>query len=284
MRRLILAASIAVMASAQPAHALFGEEDWLSGQNQMLASLLAENLQHTAQLATAVSQLRMMVTTLNESASVARTAWRQVQVLRRYGLDDLRDDAVAGLYEAWPELADLARETDALVANGEAVRAGGFWTHLDHHDPAVSRRARAAFEYGYQSTIWPIAFPDAMRHVPSASPVDQRVRELYRQAGHSHRVAMQEMAWTVFARQVEGYVADAEETDRLDTRIEATSAVMAFQTMRNTSEALTLDQTKAAEAEARRARDTRDRERFGASMRETARALWSPAGAQGGGR
>lgn len=284
MRRLIILA-IAVFFPAGPAHALFGEEDWLSGQNQLLASLLAENLQQTTQLATAVANLRAMLRATNESAAVARTAWRQVQVLRRYSIADLRDDALAGLYDAWPELSDIAQETEALVANGRAVRAGAFWTHLDHHDPAVSRRARTAFEYGYQSTIWPIAFPDAMQYGPGPSPVDVKVQALYRRAGHAHRVATQQMAWSVFARQVEGYLADAEATQRLDTRIQATEAVMAFQTMRNTTEALTLAQTEAADDEARRQRDQRDRAGFVEALRSAREALWAPARTgRGGGR
>lgn len=276
MKRWMMIALLCAI-TPRPAHALFGEEDWLSGQNQLLASLLAENLQHTTQLANAVVQLRSMLSAMNESAAVARTAWRQVQIIGRYDLDDLRDDAVAGLYDAWPELEDVARESQALVANGDAMQSGGFWTHLDHHDPQVSRRARAAFEFGYQSTIWPIAFPDAMRHRPTASPVDHRVRELYRRAGHAHRQATQEMAWSVFARQVSGYLEDAEATDRLDTRIEATAAVMGYQTMRNTSEVLTLQQVQTAEDEARRARDARDRAGFAESIRETSQGLWAPA-------
>lgn len=284
MRRLMLMMTVALAAlPAGRAQAMFGVEDWLSGQNELLISLLAESLQQTAQLTTAVANLRAVLRAANESAAVARTAWRQVQVLRDYTLDDLRDDARAGLYAAWPELADVARESEALAANGRAVQAGAFWTHQDHHDPVVARRARAAFEYGYQSTLWPIAFPDAMQHGPAPSPVDAKVQELYRRAGHAHRVAHQQMAWSVFARQVEGYLADAEMTARLDTRMQATEAAMAFQTMRNTTEALTLAQAEAADGEARRQRDQRDRAGFVEAVRAARESLWAPARAGAGG-
>lgn len=277
MRRLILVIGLTTLLAPRPAEALFGEEDWLSGQNQLLFSLLAENIQHTTQLASAVMQLRGLLTTANETAALTRTAWRQVQILRRYDVDDLRRDALAGLYDAWPELRDVARETEALVANGRAVHRGRFWTHLDHHDPAVSRRARAAFEYGYQSTIWPIAFPRAVDHTPTPSPVDEKVAELYARTGHAHRVAMQQMAWSVFAQEVESYVDDAQATDRLDTRIEAMGALMQYQTMRNTTEAVNLEKTQAADAEARRTRDAEDRKAFSEGGRAQAPSLWSPA-------
>ncbi|MEQ9488561.1 MAG: hypothetical protein RIM72_06160, partial [Alphaproteobacteria bacterium] len=57
--RLIGGAILALtLAIPRPAYALFGEEDWISGQNQTLMALLWEELEHTTQLSTLIANAK----------------------------------------------------------------------------------------------------------------------------------------------------------------------------------------------------------------------------------
>lgn len=278
MRRPILAATVALtLAVPRPAHALFGEEDWLSGQNQLLAALLAQDMEQTANLVGLFANARMLLTSVNESLALTRTAYRQVQAIRNYTLQDLADDARAGLYQAYPDLEDIERESRALVANGEAIEDGTFWSHTDHHDRDVSRRAHAAFDFAYQSTIWPIAFTNAMRHAPHPSPVDLEIQNLYRRTGQRYQIAVQQMAFTVLARRVGLLLGEAEERDHLPTRIAATNAALSYQTMRNSTELLELEKARAAHEEHSRLEDRIQRRRARSDLSGIAPALWTPA-------
>ena len=261
---------------SRPAWAMFGEEAWLSGQNQIMIAMFLQDLEQTANLVGLLANLKMLLSTTNEALATARTAYRQVQIVRSYGLDDLRRDAQAGLYDAYPDLEIIDEETRALVDNGRAVRDGRFWTHLDQHDPVVSQRLHATFDYAYQSTIWPIAFPEAMRFRPQPSPVDALIQERFRRTEQAHQVAMQQMSFSVFARQVEQLTADADEQGHLPSRIQAQSALMGYQTMRNTTESLELSKIDAAEAEQTRGRDRDDRAQMADELRETAPMLFRP--------
>ena len=57
---------VVVLSVAPPAHAVFGEEDWLSGQNQLLVELLATELEELTQISTLLVNAKILLGTTNE--------------------------------------------------------------------------------------------------------------------------------------------------------------------------------------------------------------------------
>lgn len=262
-RSLILALLAAFVPT--PAHALFGEEDWISGKNQMLAAQLAEAGKQTAELIRLVREARDIAHAANESAAFARAAYRQLQYARRYTVGQLFDDMKKGFYDAFPELEELDRELRAGVANGSAVADGRFWTHTDHHDRGALRRLEKKARFALRGTIW-TSDPHAGK-LWKPSSVDAALGDYFKATGQSGKRAVQARGYLSYAEAVKRLRAKAESGDHLPTLIEGHNATVNTQTMRNTTELLDHQEAKTAREHAARTRDKAMRTRFADQMR-----------------
>lgn len=262
-RAVFIAATLLVPARAT---ALFGEEDWLSGQNQMLAAQLAEAGKQTAELIRLVQQARDITHAANESAAFTRAAYRQLQYARVYSPADFFRDMRAGFYDAFPDLEELDREVRAGIANGDALAEGRFWTHLDHHDRGALRRLEKRAKLALRGTIW-TADPEAGR-LWRPSAVDALNADYFKATGQAPKRAVQIRGYLSYAEAVKRLKAHADEGDNLQLKLDGQNAAVNTQTMRNTTELLDHAEAKTAREWSAREHDRKARARFVEEMRE----------------
>ena len=250
----VTAAIVAVSLSAVPknAWALFGQGDWISGQNQMLMALLAEEIEHSAQLSTVITNARLIVGSTNELLSIARTTRRVLKAMQTYDLDRLRDDALAGLYQAIPESRSLSIEIQSLYQEGRAIQEGRFWTRIGSKDPNVSRQMHKLWAHGYKSVIWPLVLPGQGHLRRGPNVIEEKVAMRYRVSGDQARRAYEQTALGVLAKKVDSYVRDAELKDRVDLKQAATATQLSLQQTADTAEMRRLHEQRVAEDQANR--------------------------------
>ena len=120
--RLLVAFSL-VAASCTPrsAYAIFGEEDWLSGQNALLTEMLAKQIEEVTKISVLIANVKMIVRSTNEAFALARTVKRVYDMIRTYSLQDWVRDAKQGLYKALPDAKKLEGEIVSLVENKKAL-------------------------------------------------------------------------------------------------------------------------------------------------------------------
>ena len=115
MRILTVFVAALLVGDGTRAYAIFGEEDWLSGQNAILAELLGAQLKELTQVVKLVNDTRQMLGAVNDGLALARTVKRVYETIRTYSLAKLVADAKRGLYRAMPELRDTEAEVRELV-------------------------------------------------------------------------------------------------------------------------------------------------------------------------
>lgn len=259
------------------AFAMFGEEGWVSGQNELLAELLMNEMQELTQISTLVSNARLLVASTNDMLALARTTKRVYDIASRYTLAQLVEDARHGLYKAMPELARTELEVRELIDNGRALEhgEGAFFSRITFHDASVSAAARRSFEHGYQATIWPVVFPKAMSFLPNPSPVELMIQERYRRTDDERQRAIQRTALGVLARKVQAFADDAEGKDNVQLKMEATNAEVNFQSMAHLTELRNLEEQDAAEKEVRRGEDGAMRDGLARALKANAALLVS---------
>lgn len=247
IRLVIGAILVAALAIPRPAYALFGEEDWISGQNQTLFSLLWEEIEHTAQLSTLIANAKFMVGSVNEMLALARTARRVFEAIKSYDLKALERDALQSLYKSIPESRGLATEIDTLYREGRAIQDGSFWTRVGAKDAQVSYQARKIWEHGYKATLWPLVLPGEGHLRRGPSIVEAKVATRYRVSGDEARRAFEQTAIAILAGKVKAIAQDAELKDRVDLKREATRAQLELQRTADAAEVRRLQEQAVAE-------------------------------------
>jgi hypothetical protein len=265
MMRRTLALLIATFLLPGRALAVFGEEDWLSGQNVILGKQLAQATKQTAELIRLVQQARDIASAANESAAYARAAYRQLQYARVYTPGQFFDDMREGFYEAFPELEELDREVRAGIDNGEAIAEGRFWTHTDHHDRGALRRLEKRARFALKGTIW-TADPQAGK-LWKPSWVDAATADYFKATGQRGKRAVQARGYLSYAEAVKRLKAKADEGDHLPTLLGAQNAAVNTQTMRDTSEMLDHQEAATAREWTIRKHDEAVRKKFVEEMR-----------------
>ncbi|CAN0599552.1 unnamed protein product, partial [Laminaria digitata] len=153
----------------------------------------------------------------------ARTVKRVYETVKNYDLNDLKRDALAGLYQAIPEARQVDAEIRELVGNGRAMRGGHFWSHLTPSDPEVSAQSRRLFEHGYKAALWPMVLP-SMKKDPrdGLTKVEKLIQDRYRRSGVRAEQALQKSVYGVLAQQVKAFVEDADSKKQVDLKMSAT--------------------------------------------------------------
>lgn len=281
MKRSLTCFVVLTLAWPRPAWAIFGEEDWISGQNQTLIAMLVTELEATANLAQVITTLRTALKTANDTLAVARTVKRVYETVRNYDLKDLQRDALAGLYQAIPEARQVDAEIRELVGNGRAMRGGNFWSHISPSDPEVSAQSRKLFEHGYKAALWPMVLPSMKKDARDGlTPVEKLIQDRYRRSGMQADQALQKSVYGVLAQQVKAFVEDAESKKQVDLKMEATQTQLQLQTAQDTTELLNLQRVRDAENEAARTSASEFHKRFSQGLSAGAQELVEPGGAR----
>ncbi len=234
-----------------------GQGDWLSGQNELMAQLLATELDELTNLTSILSNMRSVVQAGNEALAVARQSYRAYQAVRNYSLEDLSRDAKAGLYQAFPDLAKMDHDIYLMAEQGKEIDGGHFFSYWNSYDHKMAKVVERVLTHTYKATIWPMVFPEAMVYRQNPSPVDIKIWGLYRKSGMQMEVAVQNTALATLAQKVANLVADAEESGNLELMAQATAAQSAHQQLVNSTEFLNLYKAELAARE--QARDTSGR-------------------------
>ena len=251
-QRAALLAALVTVSAPRPAAAIFGEEDWISGQNQLLTAMLATELESTASLGTIITNIVQALRVANETLAVARSVKRVYEAIVNYDLEALKRDALRGLYQAIPEARDIDKEVRELVGNSRALEHGTFWSHVDNGDFRMQARSKALFDLGYQAAIWPAVFGDRHRNPHPDNPVDRELYARFRRTGQLAMKATQKGAYRVLAKQVRAFVEDAERKPQVDLKMQATQTELLLQQAQDTTDLLELKKIEAAEEEALR--------------------------------
>ncbi|HOX59186.1 MAG TPA: hypothetical protein PLC99_20070 [Verrucomicrobiota bacterium] len=234
-----------------------GQGDWLSGQNELMAQLLATELDELTNVTSILSNMRSVVQAGNEALAVARQSYRAYQAVRNYSLEDLSRDAKAGLYQAFPDLAKMDHDIYLMAEQGKEIDGGHFFSYWNSYDHKMAKVVERVLTHTYKATIWPMVFPEAMVYRQNPSPVDIKIWGLYRKSGMQMEVAVQNTALATLAQKVANLVADAEESGNLELMAQATAAQSAHQQLVNSTEFLNLYKAELAARE--QARDTSGR-------------------------
>jgi len=275
-RQVWLLLGFAVLLAPGRARAIFGEEDWFSGQNALLARLLSAQLEELYKLSELIANVRLATSAANESLAIARETWRAYKTVRDYSLEELMRDAKRGLYQTWPDLREIER--DGVLLREQIEKGEGLFSVWNRYDDKMHPVMNRLFEFSYQASIWPAVFPEAMRHRPNATPVEKRIWERFVKTRQDVEVLTQKTALSALARKVAALVKDAEESGRLDLEAQATAAQLAVQEVVNSTEFLNLYKSQVAIEEEARARERRARQTIRRAMVENVRKLLLPGG------
>ncbi len=246
-RRVIagMLAAVAVAGPARPAQALFGEENWLSGENEILIAQLVAQLKSLTELTTVVTNITQLVRTANQTLALARWVRRTYEMVAHYRWSDLVEDARRGLYAAMPEAEALAQEIDELGRNGRTLGRGrGFFKRYSPTDAQTRPAARAAFSLAYRSALWPAIFPRAFEEEEArggaVTPVDQLIFDRYQRTQMDVRKSVQDAAFSAMSQRLSRLTEAAERSENLPARAVASNAQLNLQTAINTTRQLNL--------------------------------------------
>jgi len=254
---LVLAFSLFFLPQRSWAFIDLGQGDWLSGQNELMAQLLATELDELTNLTSILSNMRSVVQAGNETLAIARQSYRAYQAVRNYSLEDLSRDAKVGLYKAFPDLARMEHDLYLFDEQARAFDRNHFFSYWNNYDFKMAKVVERALTHTYKATIWPMVFPEAMVYRQNPSPVDIKIWGLYRKSGMELEVAVQNTALGALAQKVANLVEEAEESDNLELMAQATAAQAAHQSLVNSTEFLNLYKAELAARE--QARDTSGR-------------------------
>ena len=276
VNRILAIAFAAAVLTPTTSHAFLdlGQGDWLSGQNSLLVELLAIEVEELANITETLRNMRMVAQAGNEALALARSTFRAYKAVRDYSREDLIRDAREGLYNAFPDLEGI--ESEIGLYEDQWNNRDTFWSFHGAHDRQMGQVVRRVLEHGYQATIWPTVFPEAMAHRQNPSPVDLHIWEIYSRTGQKADAAIQKTALAALAVKAANFVADAEDSGNLELAAQAATTQLMVQEVSNSTEFLNLYKAEMASKEAARHAEQGRRDAVRASLTAHARDIFSP--------
>lgn len=263
-----LAAGIAL---ASPAYALV--PGVLSGETQLLAGILAQELSQVAKLSDTLIRLQQVLQGINDVAASARAAVRLAESVANLEPEALLRDLRYGALATYPEAAALFDESVELADNVASTLEGRYWQRYSRHDARADRLADAALRFGYRGSATALFAPLMQKVRPGAA--EFLVERYFRSADLHLRRRINAATWYMLARQTEALRADAEQKRSLPARIQANVAAIALQTGVGISTLADLETARAAEIQHRREREAAHRKAF-QRLGERPRRLFAP--------
>jgi len=274
MRRVVMLIAVVVWIVPGRSRALFGEEDWLSGQNALLAQLLSAQLEELYRVSEMLANIRMVTSATNESLAIARETYRAYRTIRSYSLRDLMRDAKRGLYRTFPDLQEIER--DGILIKDQVESGEAFFSTWNRYDTKMSPTMRRLFEHSYQATIWPAVFPEAMELRPNMTPVEMNIWKRYAKTRQDVEVLVQKTSLAALMQKAANFVKDAEESGNLEVAIQAATSQAAIQQVANSTEMLNLYKAEVAIEEEARERERKARDAISKAMKNSMTELLMP--------
>ena len=270
----LLVALAALLPARSQAFLDLGQSDWLSGQNSLLVELLATEIEELANITETLRNMRMVAQAGNEALALARSTFRAYKAVRDYSREDLIRDAREGLYNAFPDLEGI--ESEVNLYGDQWVNRGDFWSFQGTYDGKMGQVVTRVLEHGYQATIWPTVFPEAMVYRQNPSPLDLHIWQIYSRTGQKADAAIQKTALAALAVKAANFVADAEDSGNLELAAQAATTQLMVQEVSNSTEFLNLYKAEMASKEAARITEQGRRDAMRASLTNHAREIFAP--------
>ena len=199
MTRLYALVVCFLLLSPKPAAAFTGVfEDWVSGQNQILAELLALEAQEEHwRITQYMTHMGHLLQASNEVAASVRFAKDTYDYLRGFNLRDYAENFGEALIGAFPELTSFRDELLETHGNIDAGHDGTFFDFSGRSDRHIQNAALAHLNLTTQTNLYSTLWPNRGRNLASvqdATPLDRRLAKLYEQAGQRATVARQKLA------------------------------------------------------------------------------------------
>ena len=248
-RKSIAVVTAGVLLISGPAHAVQGV---ISGETQLLTSILVQELAQVASLADSVANLKNLVAGINDVIAAGRTAVRIAQSMATFDPNRILQDMETAVRDAFPEANDLLDEIEDLDGNVRAAGRGGdrFWNRYTAADFRTDQRAEKAARFGLRASALNLLGPVVQRMDPTDT--DKLLERYHQASATSLKRAMRQSAWGQFVKRLKAHDRDAQQNRNLEAQIEVVGAATALETANNTAELLDIEKTKAARAQAER--------------------------------
>ena len=228
----------------------------LSGEPQLLAAILGQQIKQVASLTQAVTNLTTLVKSMNDVMASAREAVRLVEAIRNFDPNQLLEELKQGVFQGFPEIRDLYIEVEDSWGNAEGILGReSFW---DRHSAADDRirdltmkMVRLGFRASGKNIIVPMA--DAIEIDPDET--DELIERYYHDARRSAQRAVQRSAWVELTRIGQQMMRDAQRSRNLGDQIDMLGAAAAIESGQKLEALLELQRTERAQEQARRELD-----------------------------
>ncbi|MEL7367812.1 MAG: hypothetical protein AAFN74_02785 [Myxococcota bacterium] len=246
-RKLAAGATAFVLLTASPSHAITGV---ISGETQLLTSILMQELAQVASLTKAVANLRMLVGGVNDVLATSREAVRIAQAIATFDPRTLLTDMKYAILAEFPQARELYVEARDLNRNMQAIAAGGdvFWGIHTVADYRMDLIAREATRFGMRASGLNLLGPIIDEIDPDDT--DKLLERYYRQSRRTLKRALRQSAWGQFVRRVKAHDEDARRNGNLAAQIGSVSAAADIEIAGNTAELADLQKTQRARQQA----------------------------------
>ena len=263
-RRTVAAVTTAVlMLSSPPARGFTG---LLSGETQLLAAILAEELNQVSSLVKMITDLKLLVAGVNDVAASARVAVRMAQAIRTFKPEQLLTSLRNGVFQEFPEIRDLANELEDLHGNVTSLGTSAFWkryTPADYRtDKMAEKTARVAIRYSALNLMGPIV--DAI----DPTDTDKLLERHFRESKTTLQRAYRQSAWGQFVDRLKVHDEEARANKNLGDQLKSLEAAAAIEGAKMTEEHLDIAKTRTAREQAQREFDRHLEREAVQSMRE----------------
>ena len=206
------------------------------------------------ELGTLITNIKLVVSGVNEVAAMTRKAFEAYEFLRKLDRAYLLEHAKQGMYAAMPELRDIEREVRLTIRQKKALEEGDFLAHRNYHDARTGALLSAAASAAYSASVYPILFPESKKYREIVTESEKLLAYRWRRLGLARDQAVKTAAKTTMAGHVKNATENAEKKGRIDLDLEALQTKGAFGTMTNTQELADIEKSKVSEQEAARLR------------------------------
>lgn len=158
---------ILVIMSVVTLHAqTFGGSDWLSGQNQLLVQILAqEKLGNTALMTDVVPRAVQAVEVANSTLATIRNMKRLYETVSNYTVKKVLRDVKNGMQNAFPGLQQLEQNISEMRTNANGIAGmvqhgeNRFWLHKSRWDRKTGALLDRMVESSEKSYVFPAIAP-----------------------------------------------------------------------------------------------------------------------------
>ena len=247
-KRTLALMTAGLVATGGSAHAVTGV---ISGESQLLTSILVQELMQVAKLADTVAQLRNMVGGINDLLATTRTAVRIARSIANFDPKTLLEDMKTVVLSEFPNAYGLYREIKDLEGNIDSLDdREAFWRRYTDADFRMDQLAEKTARFGIRASALNLLGPIVKEIDPDDT--DRLVERVYHRSRVSLKRALRQSAWGQFVRRLKAHDTDARKRGNLPAQIDVVGASAAIEGANHAAELVDLKKVETAKAQAQR--------------------------------